>query len=333
MGIAHFVKNENQNIKSVQPIKPEADRLSILIVEDSDPERELLSEILSKSHYRLYEASNAFSALEILNKVHVDIVLSDLMMPVMDGIDLCKEVKSHYKNIYFIMLTAKDNTEDKISGLNSGADDYITKPYDINELLARVNVAARIVKSNKRLIFLNEELEKVIETDELTGLKNRRFFNKELNKEINRSTRYKHTLAVIIVDVDNFKEINDNYGHIVGDLVLKHVSGVMQNSIRETDFLCRYGGDEFVILLPETTPKNAFVVAEKIRRNIVKHPFKHKRTTINPTISLGVSVKTPAMKKDASEILESADKALYISKNRGKNKAIINKSYRINELV
>lgn len=333
MGIAHAIKKDVKKpfLKDNKDLL--TNKLSLLVVEDSDLERELLVEVLSGGPYEIYSASNAFTALEILSSKEVDIVISDLMMPVMDGIELCKEVKSLYGNTYFMLLTAKDDREFKISGLNSGSDDYITKPYDVSELLARVNVASRIIKSNKKLIFLNEELEKVVETDELSGLKNRRYFFKELDKESNRSRRYGHTLAVIMLDLDNLKQINDTYGHIVGDSVLKHISRIMLDSTRETDVVCRYGGDEFIILLPETTPKNAFTVGEKIRRNVANLPYKYKRTLINLTVSVGISVKTPSMSNDVHNIIESADKALYISKNRGKNKAMMNKNYKINELL
>lgn len=304
----------------------------IMVVEDDPSILELVSFALKKKGYSVITCDNALTALEELKKDRVDIIISDLMMPKMDGIEFCSIVKKHYKNIYFIIITAKNKTEDKVYGLNLGADEYISKPFDFMELLARVKAAERIINTQKQLIYLNEELEKLAETDELTRLKNRRYFNTQAFRELERAKRYGHTVATLLIDLDYFKKINDTYGHNIGDEALKAVTRIIKKSTRESDIVCRYSGDEFIVFLPETNPKNAFKVAEKIRKNIESFEFKAGVNKIPLSVSIGIAIRTPKMNSSLKQMLEQADNALYNSKDKGRNKTVISKWFRINDL-
>jgi diguanylate cyclase (GGDEF)-like protein len=312
--------------------KPVEKTTKIMIVEDDDGIRELVYFALRKQGYKVVAYDSALKALDNIQSDKVDIIISDLMMPKMDGIEFCSVVKKKYKHIFFIILTAKDSIDDKVEGLEVGADEYITKPFDFMELLARVKAAERIINTQKQLIFVNEQLEKLADTDELTKLKNRRYFQSEAPKEIQRADRYGHTVAVLMLDIDDFKQINDTYGHLVGDEALKMVSSVLLGSTRASDIVCRYGGEEFVIFLPEINPKNAFKVAEKIRKNMEAAKLSTEEGKISMTISIGIAIKTPHMHINLKELIDQADKALYSAKKDGKNKTVIYKWFKINDL-
>lgn len=305
---------------------------TIMVVEDDENTRDLIFFALKKKGYNVLPFDNALSALEALKSEKVDIIISDVMMPKMNGIEFCSRVKSKLKQIYFIIITAKDDVDDKVEGLNTGADEYITKPFDFKEFMARIQAAERIVKNQKELVHLNEKLEKIAETDELTNLHNRRYFMIQAQNELERAKRYSHTTAILIIDLDKFKEINDKYGHFAGDEALKKSASIILGSTRVSDVVCRFGGDEFIAFLPETNPKSAFRVAEKIRKNIERADFKIADDPVPLRVSIGISVKVPHMNINLKNLVDKADKALYKSKNDGGNKTTISKWFNINDL-
>lgn len=296
---------------------------SIMVVEDDPDIRELISYILETKGYKISVFENPIKAIEQLKTTPVDIIVSDVMMPEMDGIEFCSKVKNKDKSTYFILLTAKGGKNDISNGLNTGADDYIVKPFDFTEFLARVNAGERIVKNHKRLVYLNEQLEKMADTDGLTRLKNRRYFISNAQKELNRARRYNHTLAVMMIDIDYFKKVNDTYGHLTGDVILKQLGRILTRYARESDIISRYGGEEFVILIPETNPKKAYHAAEKLRKVIEKTNFKIDKDIIPVTVSIGVALKTPSNSYSLEKLIDKADKALYQAKNTGRNKCVI----------
>ena len=313
---------ENAKFKS-NPV--DKHKVNVMIVEDDNDNRELLNVILQTKGYNVKSFGSALKAIEYLKNNNVEIILSDVMMPDMDGIQFCSYVREHYNDIYFILLTAKSDKADIANGLNIGADDYIVKPYDFVELIARVKVGERVVSNQKQLSFLNEELEKIADTDGLTGLKNRRYLETEAAKEIGRAKRYGHTMAFFIIDIDHFKEINDTYGHLAGDYVLKEVSNILTKYVRESDIVCRYGGEEFVLVLPEANPKQAFIMAEKLRKIVEETVFNFQGNMITLTISIGIAIKKPDHTVSFNDLINFADKALYLSKNTGRNKTVMYK--------
>lgn len=312
------------------PIKKSS--LSLMVVEDDNDVRELICFMLKNKGYRIVSFDNAITALKYLESNMVDFIISDVVMPDMDGFNFCSKVKEKYPQLYFILLTAKSNKTDITNGLTIGADDYIVKPFDFMEFLARVEAGERVIQNQKELTFLNEKLEKLADTDGLTRLNNRRFLFIEGERELKRATRYNHTIAAFMIDIDHFKNINDTYGHQAGDYILKRVGKLLTSTFRESDIICRYGGEEFVTILPETNPKLAFRSAEKIRKVIEKETFNFEGNEIKLTISVGVAIKTPDMNIDLKKLIGYADKGLYSAKAQGRNKSVLYKSFKITNL-
>lgn len=309
------------------------DRLPYIVVVDDDEDMlELLCVMLKDKGYPVKSFTDAKSAIDHIENSAADIIISDIIMPGIDGLSFCDTIKTKYHQKYFILLSAKDQKEDVAKGLSKGADDYIVKPFDTSEFLARVNVGKRIFQKQNELNFLNYKLEQLADTDSLTDLKNRRFLIGRGSREISRAKRYGHTIAGFMIDVDNFKTINDTYGHLAGDYILKKLAAILKHICRESDIVSRYGGEEFFILLPETRPKDAFKFAEKIRQQVDKTTFCFNREVIKVTISIGVAVKTPDMSYDLSDLISCADKGLYKAKNNGKNQTVLFKSFNISNL-
>lgn len=310
-----------------------SDRLPFIIVVDDDEDMcELLTSMLVDKGYNVKSFTDARSAIDHIENNAVDIVISDIIMPGIDGLTFCETIKTNYHQKYFILLSSKDQKEDVARGLSAGADDYIVKPFDSCEFIARVNVGKRIFQKQNELNFINYKLEQLADTDSMTDLKNRRYLISKGTKEISRAKRYNHTVAGFMIDVDNFKSINDIYGHFAGDYVLKKLATILKHICRDSDIVSRYGGEEFFILLPESLPKNAFKFAEKIRQQVDKTSFNFNNEAIKVTISIGVSVKTPDMNYDLNDLISCADKGLYKAKNSGKNQTILYKSFNIANL-
>jgi diguanylate cyclase (GGDEF)-like protein len=278
----------------------------ILIVDDNAKTRKMLHRHLKKENYEILEAENGQFALEKIRAELPEVVLLDVMMPDMSGFDVCQQLRKtpQHELVYIIMLTALTSNENKIEGLDLGADDYVIKPFDIYELLARIRVGERTVTKKRDAII-----------DELTKTYNKTYFNMYIAQEINRSERYHHELSLIIADIDYFKKVNDNYGHLVGDKVLKEVAQVIIQQCRVSDLVARWGGEEFVILLPETDLENGKLVAERICQAIATHTFEEVQ---HLTMSFGVAT----LATDGNNLLERADTALYQAKKSGRNRVV-----------
>ena len=290
--------------------------LTVLVIEDHPDQRELLMIVLQKEGYRVIAAANGVEALEKLEQEPVQIVLSDIMMPKMNGFELINKIRSNaaFKNIYLILITARIQEGDRVRGLDLGADDYITKPFSFSELLARVRVGSRVVQYQRHL-----EYQTLI--DALTGLFNRRAFEKKIEEEFERAKRYHHPLSLLIADIDNFKMINDTYGHHAGDRVLKRIAEALRDKTRRSDFASRYGGEEFVLILPETDLENALQAAKKMVIEIKGQSFGTASRPFSLTISVGISSTSNKDYSEWEEMLQDADQALYAAKNNGKNRA------------
>jgi diguanylate cyclase (GGDEF)-like protein len=258
--------------------------LTVLVIEDHPDQRDLLAIVLQREGYRVITAANGLEALEKLETENVQIALSDIMMPKMDGFELIKRIRGNaaLKSIYLILITARIQEGDRVRGLDLGADDYITKPFSFSELLARIRVGSRVVQYQQHLEYQTQ-------VDSLTGLFNRRAFEKKIHEEFERSKRYHNALSVLILDIDNFKMINDTYGHHGGDAALVKISETFREKTRQSDFPSRYGGEEFVLVLPETDQENALQVASKIHEAIRSCSFGTTARPFTLTVSIGVS--------------------------------------------
>ena len=293
----------------------------IAIVDDDPAIRRLVRLFLKRSGYQIVEFATGQEGRAALLTIEWDLALLDRRLPDMDGVDLCQELKSNpaFKSRYVIMLTGEDEQEDKVQGLDLGADDYITKPFQYPELLARIRAAKRIVDLQKELRETNKRLELLSITDGLTKLYNHRHFQDELARAFEESARYERPLSLAIIDLDFFKKVNDTYGHAVGDEVLKAVAQMFQESIRSTDLAARYGGEEFGVMMPETDMDDAIAFAEKIRSLLEATSIDTQAGSISVTVSIGVSTIPHPKIHSAKELIVSADKALYRAKKGGRN--------------
>lgn len=289
--------------------------LTVLVIEDHPDQRELLAIVLQREGYRVVTAANGLEALEKLESENIQIALSDIMMPKMDGFELIKRIRtnSELKNIYLILITARIQEGDRVRGLDLGADDYITKPFSFSELLARVRVGSRVV-------HYQQHLEYQTQVDSLTSLFNRRAFEKKVHEEFERSKRYQNPLSLLILDIDNFKTINDTYGHHGGDAALVKIAETFREKTRQSDFPSRYGGEEFVLVLPETDQESALLVASKIHDAIRSCAFGTSARPFRLTVSIGVSSTSSRFYSNWREMLDDADQALYLAKNTGKDR-------------
>jgi len=297
--------------------------LGVLVVEDDREIREMVTMMVRSMGYTVVTAVNGKDALGQLREHLVDIVLLDLMMPEMDGFEFCQKVREDaaLRDLHIIITSARDALEDKVRGLELGAADYLTKPFSLTELQARIKVGERIVRYQKVLQAQQTQLEHLAREDALTGLANRRRFEERAHEELLRAGRYQHPLSVLLADLDHFKTINDTYGHSYGDIVLKEVGQAFFRHCRSSDLCARYGGEEFAILLPETRVAEARLVAERLCAAVRKLKFSH--ADVQVTTSFGVTCVDTASPQSLTELLEQADQALYTAKHNGRNRVEI----------
>ena len=304
----------------------------ILIVDDHEDNVELLRARLEARGYETDTAADGQQALEHVRAAPPDLILLDVMMPKVDGIEVAKRVKSDstLPFIPIIMQTALDSTESKVEGLDAGADDYITKPINFAELEARVRSLLRIknlqeqVEGQKHeLEQLNERLLRISQTDGLTGLFNRRHIEQELGHMFDHSVRLGELLAVLMVDLDKFKSVNDTYGHQAGDEVLRQMSELLTRAVREIDRVGRYGGEEFMILLPGTSAEEAVTFGERARQAIEAHTFTFPGGELHRTASFGVAIFPHTRIHGCDDLVRAADDALYVAKETGRNRVVL----------
>lgn len=286
----------------------------ILIVEDSAINSKLCQSLLLKNGYETEICSDGESALEFLSKSTPDLILLDIIMPGIDGYQFSESIKANprLKDTPVIFLSAMNNEESIIKGFSSGGVDYITKPFRTQELLARTRTHVELKKAKEKLL-------QMAITDELTGLANRRYFMERLNSEYDRAKRYESKYSLLMIDIDHFKLINDNFGHKAGDRVLQEASAVMKKSLRTSDIIGRVGGEEFSVLLPETEIKAALFIAERLRKRVEEKTIIHDTEELSVTVSIGVSQSSPG-DQSVDDIFIRADTAMYNSKREGRNR-------------
>src|SRR5687767_4309810 len=303
----------------------------ILIVDDHEDNIELLRARLEAWGYRTDCAMDGASALRAVYEAAPDLSLLDVMMPEIDGIEVARRIKADTSLpfIPIIMQTALDSIEHKVEGLDAGADDYITKPIHFSELQARVRSLLRIkalqekvANRERELSEMNDRLLLISRTDGLTGLANRRHIEERLHEMWEHATRLNEPLACVMCDIDKFKSVNDTYGHQAGDAVLKQFADVLKHEAREIDRVGRYGGEEFLILLPGTVLDAAVTFAERVRKDVESHTFVFEGGSIRRTASFGVASWPHPRVKDCDGIVRSADDALYVAKETGRNKVV-----------
>ncbi|MCX6984088.1 MAG: diguanylate cyclase [Lentisphaerae bacterium] len=297
--------------------------MKILIAEDDPYSRKMLESILSKWGYEVLSTGSGSEAWDILNSESApQIAILDWMMPGMEGIEVCRKVRQRESGIgrytYMILLTVKKDREDLIIGMESGADDYIFKPFDPRELDVRIRAGQRVIELQNRLRGAKEKHIVLSRTDSLTGVLNRKTLYEALEKELLRSAREKTPLSVIVLDIDFFKKINDSYGYNIGDTVLKKLAVRIQAELRPYDTFIRYVGDEFLILLPGAFMYELLSVAERIRKAIRNTPFVVTSSSLSLTASFGVAEFD--FKENSDSLIKRADLALHKAKNNGRDR-------------
>lgn len=284
---------------------------NIILVEDDANLSLMLSRQLERAGYHVRAAATIATARELVNGPW-DLVILDRTLPDGDGVDLCRELRVADPHAYIVMLTSHNSDASKLEGFACGADDYITKPAQIEELLARIRAGLRIVELQKQLVELSQ-------TDPLTSLRNRRAFDERLKDAFEQARRYERPLSLAIVDVDHFKSINDSYGHDAGDAVLRGVAALIAGGTRQVDFAARVGGEEFAILLPETALFEALQFGEKLRSSIACSPVEGH----DVTVSIGIANFPHSIVPGTNELFRAADQALYRAKINGRNRVEI----------
>lgn len=292
--------------------------MKILIAEDQLPTSRYLRRLLERMGHEVYEAGDGEEAWELIRRDQPPLLISDWMMPRLDGLELCRRIRSQTVEgyTYIILLSARTSREDKLKGLNAGADDFLTKPLDADELCVRLEIASRILEVHQALGRQNSRLIEMATTDDLTGVNNRRRFGEDLHLHAALAARHGLPLSLIMLDIDHFKKYNDSFGHLAGDDILRTIATILRSEVREHDLVARYGGEEFVLLLPSTGSEAAVEVAERLRKAVSRGTWN----MVPLTASFGVATTDPTHSISIEELIAQADEALYHSKNAGRNR-------------
>lgn len=290
------------------------DRGKILLIDDDITILKLLENAFTLECYKVYICDDSASAMDTIAVVRPDIIILDIMMPKPGGYEILEKIKSkpEYSDMHVIFLSARSDVDDKIKGIKSGADDYITKPFVISEVITRVEMIMRRSENYR---------EKLLK-DCLTDAYSRYYFNLRIAEELERYKRNGTIFSIAFIDMDHYKNINDRYGHQTGDHVLKELISYVAANIRKCDSIFRYGGEEFVILMPDTTEEQAYVVIERLRQGFGIKPISIGGLTLNVTFSAGIR-QVNDKSDSVDQIINDADKAMYCAKRRGRNRVFI----------
>ncbi|KPJ78325.1 MAG: diguanylate cyclase [Deltaproteobacteria bacterium SG8_13] len=291
---------------------------NILIVDDEIGVRDSMHEFIEMAGFRSTIASSAEEAIDLLKNNNIQVVITDIMLPGMGGLELTKLIKRKF-NTDVIVMTGYSGDYSYEEAINMGASDFVIKPVRLEELLLRLKRVLKERELTQERVRMMEKLQRLAITDGLTKLHNSRSFYSQLEVEVDRFNRYKHPLSLLLLDIDHFKEYNDNYGHLEGDKVLVRISQLIKACLRKLDTAYRYGGEEFTVILPETSGEEAVLVAERIRKTVQAEKFTPQSDEeLGITISIGTAQY--AAEEQLSTFIQRADKAMYISKQKGRNR-------------
>jgi len=306
----------------VESLATPCNAIRVLIADDSPVYRKLIEHALSGNEYSLSFAKTGSEALGLFQQTSPAILITDWMMPDLTGLDLCRKIRAESKGVYtyIILLTSMSETGNVVKGLASGADDYLTKPFQSEELLARIGVGRRIVDLHEQIEAKNRLLEELALTDSLTGLPNRRAIEDWAARQLQGAARHGFPLWVVIADLDHFKVVNDTFGHAVGDIVLKGFASILKAATRQSDMCARIGGEEFVLVMSHGERDGVMAAVDRIRKQIEAHKFTFGNRNAIVTASFGMAGFRGAMLPDFHQVLARADDALYLAKNNGRNR-------------
>ena len=315
------IDSTSEILKLELPLVP-----TVLIVDDDELVRETLQDLVVAAGFNARTAANGAEALSSLEEAAASIVIADVNMPFMGGLDLCRRIREHAWTgyVYIVLLTVSDDERDVLAGLDAGADDYISKRTSRAQITARLRTANRILALEYSLKTAIEQKRQLAMTDALTGVYNRRYFMRHFTRELKRTERFGGEVALLLLDIDRFKLINDTYGHAVGDIVLKKLTKAIAKCLRRaTDWCARLGGDEFAVVLEGADAIEARVCAEKLRHAVANTSIDTAGEYVRITVSVGVSsIVGPARGPETSveALMDQADKSLYASKASGRNR-------------
>jgi len=300
-------------------------KLQVLVVDDSPVYRKLIEHTLEDGGYTPLFAQNGREALDLYGQHAPAIVITDWMMPDFSGPELCERIRSHARRAYsyIIVLTSISEKDNVVKGLAAGADDYLTKPFDPGELLARIGVGRRTIGLHREIEAKNKLLEEMAHTDSLTGLPNRRAIEEWAARQLRGAARHGFAMWVAHADLDNFKSINDSYGHDAGDRVLQKFGEVLRESTRASDISGRMGGDEFLLVMTHLDEKSTRLTVERLRKQFADLKFSFGGETISVTASFGIAGFQGKEPPDFTKLVRQADKALYSGKRAGRNRVTV----------
>jgi len=291
----------------------------ILIVDDDETVRESLNDFLEFHDFAVTSVASAIEALEAISKCDFDLIMSDLVMPKMDGISLVKAIREAGKDVPFLVMTGFASIEYAVESMKAGATDFITKPLKFDHVMLIIN---RVLETCtlRRMAREREYYKDLSNSDGLTQISNYRHFNHVLKLEIDRQRRYGRPLTLLMIDIDDFKKTNDHYGHLIGDMVLIKIAALLKDEVRGFDFVARYGGDEFTVILPEVSEKAALAVGRRIMRSIGLYEFQSPEHKDIGAISVTIGIASfPQDATDGQDLVLKADRAMYAGKSAGKD--------------
>jgi diguanylate cyclase (GGDEF)-like protein len=298
----------------------------VLVVDDARSNRQFVADLILERGLgdECLHAEDGLVAFKFLRTHRIDLVVCDLDMPRCDGLKFLrlKATDAAFENIPVIVVTGAEDIARKVQALTSGASDYVVKPYEPNELAARIGVHLKLRRLQAELLRANTELQRLTQIDPLTEVANRRHLSERLEEEYLRSRRYDRPMSIGMLDIDHFKKLNDTYGHPAGDYALVQVSNIIKQTLRRHDFVARYGGEEFVMLLPETPVDRALLAFERVRVNIEQAKLMFEGQEIHVTVSLGIASFPHNLLTKAQDLITLADTALYDAKRSGRNRVI-----------
>jgi two-component system cell cycle response regulator len=305
----------------VPGLKP-AQQIKVLVADDSAVSRKLVEHTLSEKQYSLVFAKSGRETVELFAEHHPALVIVDWMMPDLTGIEICQHIrsKSQASYTYIVLLTGKTEKESVVEGLAAGADDYLTKPFHHEELIARVGVGLRIIELQRQIEAKNLLLKELALTDALTSLPNRRAIEDWATRQLSGAARYGFSFWVALADLDHFKSVNDTHGHDAGDTVLKAFSEILKSNSRQSDICGRIGGEEFLLVLTHATEENAKRVIDRIRADLEATKFNFDGNRLTVTASFGLVGFTGTRAPDFNRLVAQADAALYSAKRHGRNR-------------